>query len=387
MKQPISMVTAEGGPKPAPIPTGRPDKPTGEGLKIFIKGLNWVGDAIMATPTLTHLRQQLPRAEITMMVRPWVAPVYEHNPDIDQLWVHDDAASFGEFLEAVRMVRRENFDVGIAFPNSLRSALMLKWGGVRQRYGYLNRFGRGFLLNHPVTVKPEALSGHQVYYYMNLLETLCGIPRKAPDQRFVCGDLEREEVDRLLLELGLDRGQRLVGIAPGSINSTAKRWPAERFAQAADGLVGEMKASVLLLGSAREQDVLDRVESLCRAKVFNLAGKINLGQLAALVDRLDGLVTNDSGGMHVAAALQVPTVAIFGPTEWNTTYPFSPVARVVRKEGVPCAPCMLRECPINGHPCMTGVTVETVLATLHNLMEKSPRRNKSQPWQHDPRQP
>jgi len=200
------------------------------------------------------------------------------------------------------------------------------------------------------------------------------------DQRLVCGDLEREEVDRLLLELGLDRGQTLIGIAPGSINSTAKRWPAERFAMVADRLAGEMGAAVLLLGSSGEQEVLEQVQHHCRSRVYNLAGKVNLSQAITLIDCLQGLITNDSGGMHIAAALRVPTVAIFGPTEWNTTYPLSPASRVVRKEGVPCAPCMLRECPIPGHPCMTGVTVEMVLNAFYALLEHHARPRPQSGW-------
>jgi heptosyltransferase-2 len=389
VKKPFTIVSSEPSDAPAASAVAKEPAAPGRGLKVFVKGVNWVGDAIMASPALRHLREQMPDANITVMVRPWVAPIYEHNPDITRLMVHDDSESLGKFFGAVKMVRRERFDIGIAFPNSMRSAFLLKLAGIPRRYGYVSNFMRGLLLNQGVEPSARILGGHQVYMYLGLLEELCGMARRAPSQIVAAGDLEREEVDRLLMDLGLDRGQTLIGLAPGSINSNAKRWPAERFAQAADRIAGDLGAAVLLLGSIREQDVLDRVTNQCRVTVHNLAGKVNLGQAIALTQRLAGLISNDSGAMHIAAALRIPTVAIFGPTEWNATYPFSPMARVVRKEGVPCAPCMLRECPINGHPCMTGVTVEMVLNTFYALIEEAGQTGESpqQPWARDPRRP
>jgi heptosyltransferase-2 len=363
---------------PKPVPSTPPFSslvigPDERPAKIFVRAPNWVGDAVMATPALAHLRRQAPDVHVTLMARPWVAPIYEHNPDINELWIQDDA-SMGQFMAAVRRVRRERFDVGIALPNSLRAALLLNWGHVRRRYGYLSSVGHDMMLNCGLPLPPRDCEEHQVYYYLGILRNLCPAASKAPDQRLFAGELEREEVARLLRGLGLDMGQRLIGLAPGSINSVAKRWPAERFAEVADRLPGEMRAVGLLLGSDREKSILDDVQAHCRGQVHNLAGKINLGQSIALMESLMGLVTNDAGLMHVAAAMHVPTVAIFGPTEWNVTYPFSPLAQVVRKEGVECAPCMLRECPVQGHPCMTGVTIDMVMAALGNMIAKAARQ-------------
>lgn len=340
----------------------------GEKMRIFVKGLNWVGDAVMSTPAIHLLRETFPEASITLMVRPWVAAVYEHNPDIDDLWVIDDSASSMAFMKAVKMVRKGRFHIGVALPNSTRSGLLLKMGGVRVRIGF-KRGGRWMLLNKSVTLDPELLEDHQVYYYLGMLEPLCGKPVGQARQVLVPGDIEREEVRRLLAQEGLDLGRPRVGIAPGSINSNAKRWPAERFAALIDLMNEKTGVDILLLGSAREQDVLDRVASLCKTKVYNMGGKVSLGQLIALMELLQGMVCNDAGAMHMAAAMHVPTVAIFGPTEYNTTYPFSPVAKLVRKP-VECSPCMLRECPID-HRCMTGVSVEEVFETFKEMLKKA----------------
>ncbi|MCE5228008.1 lipopolysaccharide heptosyltransferase II [bacterium] len=333
--------------------------------RIFIKGLNWVGDAIISTPAIAHIRRAHPAAVITLMVRPWVAPVFEHNPDINDLWVIDDSESTGEFFKAVKMVRGGRFDVGFAFPNSIRSALLMWLGGVKWRIGY-DIGGRGALLNGGIDIDPKVLRLHQVFYYLNLTEDLCG-PVGANTQLVLNpGEIEQEEVKLLLRRRGLDRGRPLIGIAPGSINSVAKRWPAERYAELADKLVSEQNTEVLLIGGTPEKAVIDRVASQCKAKVHNLVGELSLSQSIALIQRLSALVANDSGAMHIGAALGIPTLAIFGPTEWDVTYPFSKRAKILRKEGIDCAPCMLRECPID-HRCMTQISADDVMTALKNL--------------------
>lgn len=360
--------------RPMKIRTDRP-------LNIFVKGLNWVGDAIISTPTLTHLRHCYPDAKITLMVRPWVAAVYEHNPDINDLWVHDDAASLGAFLKAVNMVRMGRFSIGVALPNSLRSAMLLYAGNIPYRFGF-KRGGRSLLLNRGVAVKDEYLEEHQVFYYLHILEEICGKPSQRAHLVLRPGEVEREEVRRLLAQMGLDRGRPLIGIAPGSINSNAKRWLPERFAALADRLAKETGAEILLLGSGKEKEVLDRVATQCEVVVHNVGGKVNLAQAIALTERLAGLVCNDSGSMHIGAAMRIPTVAVFGPTEFNTTYPFSNLATLVRKD-TDCAPCMLRECPID-HRCMTGVEVDEVFEALKKMVKEARKAQKKSQQQTTP---
>ena len=333
--------------------------------RIFVKGLNWVGDAIMGTPAISLLRETWPEAKITLMARPWVAAIYEHNPDIDELLIHDDATSWREFYKAVRKVRKGRFQLGLALPNSIRSALLLRWGGVLKGVGY-GIGARRTLLTQPITLDPHLLETHQVYYYLHLVEQLTEKKVKAPRLVLKAGEIERQEIDRMLTSRGLDLGRPMVGLAPGSINSNAKRWPAERYGELVGRLATGLNADIVLLGSESERDVLTRVESNCKASVHNFCGQMGLGQAIALNERLDGLICNDSGAMHMAAALGVPTVAVFGPTEWDTTYPFSDRAKIVR-EDVDCAPCMLRECPQQQHLCMEAVTAERVAETFMKL--------------------
>ena len=332
--------------------------------RVFIKGLNWVGDAILATPMLRQLRRTFAGSHVTLMVRPWVAAIYEHSPDIDELWIADDSASWGEFLSAARRVRDGRFDFGVALPNSFRSALLLALGRVKHRVGF-RRGGRSLFLTHPIALPAELLKQHQVHYYMRLIEWAIDGKPDPPKLVLRAGEKERGEIVAMLREFGVEPDAPRIGIAPGSINSAAKRWLPERFAAVADRLHDEGRGRVFLLGSAAERDVAGEVERHCRTPVINTAGRMSLGRMIAFMEGAKAFVGNDAGAMHVAAALGVPTVAVFGPTEWMTTAPFSRAARIVR-EPVDCSPCMLRECPID-HRCMTRVQVDDVMKALGEL--------------------
>lgn len=338
--------------------------PYSQRRKILVRGVNWVGDAIMATPALRRLRRAYPDSKITLLIRPWVAPVYLHNPDIDELWIEDDSASRRDFLAVARRIREADFDLCILFPNSFRSALLAWLGRAFHRVGHARSI-RSFLLTRPVKIPDGLLERHEIFYYMNLIEWMMDSKPEPPELVLFPGKNEEASVEALLNANGIPAEAMLVGIAPGSINSEAKRWSPRRFAQVADRLTSESGAAVCLLGSETETDVLAEVESKCTERVHNLSGKLSLGDLIAFVNRTALFIGNDSGAMHVAAALRVPSVAIFGPTDFRTTSPFSPLSKIV-SHPVDCAPCMLRECPID-HRCMRGVAVHDVLAMVKAL--------------------
>ncbi len=344
--------------------------------RVFIRGLNWVGDAILATPSLHKLRKAFQGSHITLMVRPWVAAIYEHNPDIDELWIEDDSASTAAFLRVVKRVRKARFNFGITLPNSFRSALLMAMGQIKHRVGYA-RGKRSMLFTRPVPLDPKLLEEHQVHYYLHLIDWLTEQKPEPPKLVLRSGDAEREQIVHMAEERGWKEWRMWVGIAPGSINSTAKRWLPERFAELADRLATEAKAQVFLLGSKSEKDVIDKVASLCKTPVVNLGGELSLAQLIPFMERLHAFIGNDSGAMHVAAAIDLPTLAIFGPTDWRTTAPFSSRAKILRHE-VECSPCMLRTCPIS-HPCMTGVEVEQVVRSFAELAPLIKARIKTVP--------
>ncbi|MFH0793392.1 MAG: lipopolysaccharide heptosyltransferase II [bacterium] len=337
-------------------------------IKILVKMVNWVGDTLLTTPTLRALRRGCRGAEISVVARPWVSGVLENNPDIDRLIVADEKESPLAYWRLVSKLRAEKFDLGISLPNSFSAAFLLWSSRVTKRVGYALD-GRSFLLTHPVKVKPEILKMHQVEYYLNLLNGLCDV--KGAERKLVLevSDEDRRGVDELLEERGLSRNRLLVGMAPGATYGSAKRWHADRFAKVADYLADTYQAEIFAMGSAKESAIAAEVQKNSRVELRDLTGKIGLRAMAALMERLALFVCNDSGAMHVAAALDVPLVAIFGSTDWVTTAPCSKEATIVRKE-IECAPCLERECPLKHHNCMEWVSVADVLEAVDQQLER-----------------
>lgn len=339
--------------------------------KIFVKSVNWVGDAVMVTPALAALRRAFPNAHITLLARPVIAEVFEASPDIDEVWTANERASMRDFLSVVRRIRRKKFDLGIALPNSSRSALLLFLGGVKKRLGY-NRDGRGLWLNHKINPTEEILAVHEVHYYLNLLRDFCDpaaqetklVVPPAPDTPHLALDI--------LTQKGISDQRPLIGLSPGAAFGTAKRWLPERFAAIADHVTEKWNAQVAIFGTPGERDVAQEIASLAKAPITIMSGEFPLRVFIAMMDHLALFVTNDSGSMHLAAARDVPIVAIFGPTKCTNTAPWHPNAIILRKDKVDCDlhPCMQRHC-VHDHQCMKAVSVEDVAQETDKQMEKT----------------
>jgi len=329
--------------------------------KILVKSVNWVGDTIITTPTIRALRGRFPRSKIVAVARPWVAPLLATNPDVDEVWEEPAKADGEARRRLVRRIRAERFDLGIAFPNSFGAAYLLWAGRVARRVGYA-RDGRRPLLTDPVPVRRELLRGHEVHYYLNLLSVLGGVPESPPPLVLEEDPQAAERVERLLGSEGIAPATPIVGVNPGAFYGTAKRWFPERFAAVARRLADALGGVVVTVGTENERPTAQAVCEAAGRGALNLAGRVSLIELVSLIKRMAFFVTNDSGAMHIAAALNVPTAAIFGSTDWVTTSPWSENAVVVRRD-TPCAPCLLRHCPID-HRCMDRVGVEDVLAAV-----------------------
>ena len=330
--------------------------------KIIIKSVNWVGDTILTTPSIRLVRRQYPDARIVVIARPWVADVLRDNPDIDDIWVVNESKDPAVFFKLLFRIRKERFDLGIVFPNSFISAFILWAGGVRHRIGY-NRDGRGWMLSERIPVTPDILKKHQVEYYLDILQSICPMGTAERNLILPVNETARKKVQALLREKGIDdeleRSYPLVGINPGAFYGSAKRWLPERFAAVADYLQLKHTARVIVTGTSQEKPIVDDIIKMTHEKnIYSVAGEINLRELTALLDSLDVYITNDSGAMHVAAAVGTPVVAIFGSTDWLTTAPYSDKAVIVRKD-IECAPCLKRDCP-EDHACMKAITVEDV---------------------------
>jgi heptosyltransferase-2 len=277
-----------------------------------------------------------------------------------------DGARSGRWALA-RRLRREAFDLAVLFPNSFEAALVPWLAGIPRRLGYPTD-GRRLLLTHPVKAAARARERHQVFRYLELARAL-GADGEALPHLAVSAEAMRA-ADDLLAQEGVGANATWIAVNPGSVYGSAKRWPPERFAAAADALAVRRGVRVLLFGSTREAAVLEAVARAMREPAIVLGGRTDIALLPGLLRRARLLLTNDTGAMHVAAALGTPVLAIFGPTDVDATGPLGPRCRYVRAP-VPCSPCLLRECPID-HRCMTGLAVERVVQAAAELLNESP---------------
>ena len=333
---------------------------------ILVRATNWVGDAVMSLPALRALRQRYPQAHIAILAKPWVADLYRREHVCDEL-IPYTAKTVSEKWTAARALRPLNFDTAILLQNAFEAGAIAYLAGIPQRIGYA-RDGRGFLLTRAIPVPQRGeVPRHERFYYLELLRR-AGILDSLPESgsiRLESAPMARAAGLERFRQLGL--GDVVVGISPGAAYGTAKRWLPERFAEAASQLANELGASVAIFGSKDEHDLCAFVAASIAAPVQNFAGQTTLAEFIDLAAACRVYLTNDSGAMHIASALGVPTVAVFGATDDQTTGPTGPLARVVR-EVVECSPCLKRECPID-HRCMTRVSAAQVAASALELLK------------------
>jgi len=339
--------------------------------RIVVRGTNWVGDAVMTIPALRQLRQLFPQAHITLATRAWAQGLFADAEFIDAVQVHE-GTGLRSVVKQVKQWRQGNFDLAVLFPNSLETALVASLARVPIRVGYA-KDGRQSLLTHPLELPEWRASKHEVFYYLKIVAELEWVVKgeqsflnTEPNTALQVNESRQAAAADFLAARGVKPGSKLVALCPGSINSRAKRWPVERYAVLADRLMDELGAEVLLIGSAAEAEVSAAVRSRMMNQPVMLAGETKLDELVAILSLVDLLITNDTGPAHIAAALGRPTLVIFGPTNPLTTRPFSPFAEVLRNPP-DCAPCMLRDCPID-HRCMTAITVDEVFDRGRRLL-------------------
>lgn len=340
--------------------------------KILVRATNWVGDGVMSLPALETLRERFPTSEIVLVVKPWVADLYLHHPAVNRSIVYDAAGEHHGprgLSKLVEQIRAEHFDLAVLFQNAFHAAWMAWRSRIPVRIGY-GLEGRGFLLTDSVPVPSPALYGHQSNYYLQLLFRAGLVDRVAPVEtiRLDVENSEKVWAARQVKSLGLGGPRFLVGLTPGAAFGPAKRWLLDRYAKLADRLIGALNADVLIFGSPAEKPLAEEIAHDMGHTPVVMTGETTLRQLMALLVQCRLVITNDSGPMHLAAALGLPVVAVFGSTDENATGPVSPLARVVRHP-VACSPCGLRECPIDFR-CMKGVTVDEVHRTALGLVKE-----------------
>lgn len=335
--------------------------------RIVIAAPNWLGDAVLGLPAMAAIRGAAAGAHLTVAAPASVAALF-HEPT----GVAPDAVVTlpSGRSEAVTVLAGGRFDLGILFPNSFGSAWRLRRAGIPQRWGYASS-GRGWLLTKRSRRPARRRAHHMRDYYRALVEGL-GVPVGDDPPRLGVSAQSAREADRELS--GFADGQApLVVIAPGAAYGQAKQWPPARMAELVARLVREAGARAVVVGAAHDRPAARAIESWLRAhapeaveQMLDLVGRTSLGALVGITARAGVFVSNDSGAMHVAAALGRPVVAIFGPTDERATGPIG--AHHMITEPVFCRPCLLRDCPID-HRCMKRITVDRVAAAARASVE------------------
>ena len=330
--------------------------------KILLRAPNWVGDSAVATPAMRAIRAKFPDAEITVMVRPSVSGVFASAGFVDRVWTEPRPSGLREWFRIARDVRRQQFDMAVLFPNSFESAAMVFLGGVRQRIGY-SMDSRGWMLTH--RIQGEKRKVHHVNYYLELAKAVSADVSN-PSMEMTARSEDRANARKLLAAAGIPANARFMVLSPGAAFGAAKRWGDQQFAAAADTLADEYKLAVVIIGSEGERSISDSIRHFMKATPVILNGKTSLETLIGLIAESSLMLGNDSGPVHLASALGIPAVAVFGATDYIVAAPYGPLGRAVHVP-VECSPCWLRECPID-HRCMTRVSPEMVCSAAREVL-------------------
>ncbi|HWD94539.1 MAG TPA: lipopolysaccharide heptosyltransferase II [Verrucomicrobiae bacterium] len=389
--------------------------------RILVRGVNWLGDAVMTTPALLRLREHFPDALIAILTPEKLRGLWLHHPAIDEvisfksdegpwrvarkirvvMWPDTEgkptvAASAKRAAGAIHPLQRGAFDLALVLPNSPRSALETWLARIPRRLGYARPW-RNFFLTTAVPSRPDAThmrkrsvaeieklvaadsaanvsrftfhaSSHQLHDYLHLVAALGANPAPLPPQLVVTPGEIKAAAQKFNLTDQFIKNRPLFGLNPGAEYGPAKRWPAERFVAVAREIQKRTNCLWLILGGRGDSQLAGEIESALSAGVsppVNLAGKTSLRELCAVIKQCRVLLTNDTGPMHIAAALGTPVVVPFGSTSPELTGPIlsAGTRHQLIKSDAPCSPCFLRECPIDFR-CMNGITVERVVEAV-----------------------
>jgi heptosyltransferase-2 len=347
-------------------------------VRILIRATNWVGDAIMALPALRSVRARFPDAHIAIVARPYVADIYSGQQICDQLIPYDlqgAHASLSGRERLARELRAQKFDAALLLQNAFDAAWLAWRAGIPERIGYA-RDGRSILLTKAVPVpRPGEIPAHEQFYYLELLRR-SGWLDQATGEQYVTLNVdpqaEQQAAERLLTAGSRSNALR-VAIGAGASYGSAKCWPPDRFAEVANCLAAESDADIILFGTANEIAVSAAITAAMRRPPIDFTGKTSVADLPAFLSQCHLFIGNDSGAMHVAAAVGLPAVAIFGPTDPLGTAPITPRCTIVQEKPY-CSPCFLRRCPTD-HRCMTRISPAAVSTAAQSWLTSAEVRS------------
>jgi heptosyltransferase-2 len=334
-------------------------------VKLLIRATNWVGDAIMALPALCAVRSRFPKAEIAILALPYVADIYRGQGVADELIGYDrngEHAGFRGREKLIAELRAKKFTTALLLQNAFDAAWIAWRAGIPERIGY-NRDARGLLLTEPIAVpRSGEIPAHEKFYYLELVKRAgwIGAIPDVPEISLLVTEEQARRAEAKLQSFGSQRGALRIAVGAGAVYGSAKCWPPERFAAAINQLAKQRPAEAILFGAPGEAAVSAAIQAGLDRAALDLTGKTEIAELPALLSRCTTFLGNDSGAMHVAAAVGLPVVAVFGPTDPHGTAPVTPRCTIVQEKPY-CSPCFLRRCPTD-HRCMTAIAPERVSA-------------------------
>lgn len=339
-------------------------------MHIIIRMPNWIGDLVMATPILADVRNKFPTASITAMCCRPLCDLLLKDPSIDELFCFtkssNDFSRRQDRRDVIAKIKGGKYDVGILLTNSFSSAWWFWQGGVKRRIGRAQSLRRWLLTDPLPRVKKGA--EHEVVTYKRLLGPLgISVSSTAPKLYFDAEEVKTAKI--LLTQRGYVDGKRLVGINVGASYGSAKCWPPERFRLLALDLLQEKDLYIVFFGDAETSKLVKEIMRGLPSRAMDIAGVTNLRELGCLIQACHLLVSNDSGPMHMAAAVGTPLIALFGSTDPNATGPYGAGDSVIDKR-VACSPCFKRVCPLKHFRCMEEIGVDEVSAKARALLSR-----------------
>jgi len=325
-------------------------------MKIVVRTPNWIGDSILAIPSIRCLKENFPNDQICIAALHWVKDVFKGFDFIDEIISLTECNGLKGMKINSQKLQNAHFDLGVLLTNSFSSALLFYMAKIPKIWGY-QKDGRNILLTKGVRVKTQDEHLHQSYYYTNLITEL-GLKSMPFEPSLPLSQDEKQKAEDFLASCDIDFSKPLVIINPGAFYGSAKRWPVSRYAELAVLLQNRNKTEIIIVGSSEEIPLAESIASSMNKKPLILSGKTNLRQLASIISHADLFITNDSGPMHLANALKIPIVALFGPTDPLITGPLHSPSTVIHKKAS-CWPCSYRECPFD-HRCMMKIEPEEV---------------------------
>jgi heptosyltransferase II len=333
-------------------------------MRIAVRVPNWIGDSILAIPSIKNLKITFPDSQIVIVAKNWVKDIFMNLDFVDDILTIPEKNDLKSLSAGAKKLKKYRFDAGLLLTNSFISAFLFYAARIPNRWGY-KKEGRQILLTKQVSYKNQRKPIHQVQYYQNIISGL-GFKTVPPKLQLSLTKQERSQARAFLNSFHTDHQKKLIILNPGAYYGSAKRWPVSQYAQLAEMIQKNLGFNPLIIGSRTETALAHAISSSLKKKPINLAGKTSLRMLAGIISLADVVISNDSGPMHLSNALGIPVIALFGPTIPAITRPFHQPYKLLKKE-VPCWPCSYRECPYD-HQCMLKITPEEVYSECEKFL-------------------